>query len=78
MSGYGHIEQYRDTTGQFRWRADAGNGRIIADSAESYTTPTAMTEGLEALVRLLTGGERSIAPDVRWSNDEHTQTLPRE
>lgn len=76
MSGYGHVEQYRDDAGEFRWRAIAGNGETIADCSEGYTTPTAMQEGLEALVRLLTGGERSIAPDVRWSDDEQTRTVP--
>ena len=76
MSGYGYVEQYRDDAGEFRWRAIAGNGETIADSAEGYTTPTACDEGLEALVRLLTGGERSLAPDVRWSQDERTQGHP--
>jgi len=27
---------YRDTAGGWRWRLIAGNGRIIADSGESY------------------------------------------
>ncbi len=70
------MEQYRDQAGEFRWRAVAGNGETIADSAEGYRTATSCSEGLEALVRLLTGGERSTAPDVRWSDDEQTRTVP--
>ncbi len=27
---------YRDKSGGWRWRLKAGNGRIVADSAESY------------------------------------------
>lgn len=30
------FEIYKDKAGQFRWRLVAANGRIIADSAESY------------------------------------------
>lgn len=28
--------KYQDTQRQWRWRLKAGNGRIIADSAEGY------------------------------------------
>lgn len=28
---------YQDRRGQYRWRLQARNGRIIADGAESYT-----------------------------------------
>ena len=30
------FEVYRDAKGEWRWRLRAGNGRIIADSGESY------------------------------------------
>jgi uncharacterized protein len=30
------IQQYKDMAGEWRWRAVARNGKIIADSAESY------------------------------------------
>lgn len=32
------FEIYRDTSGGWRWRLVATNGRIVADSAEGYTT----------------------------------------
>lgn len=32
------FDVYPDASGQFRWRLIAANGRIVADSAESYTT----------------------------------------
>lgn len=32
------FETYPDQHGEWRWRALAGNGRIIADSAEGYKT----------------------------------------
>lgn len=31
------LEIYPDAAGEFRWRLVAANGRVIADSAESYT-----------------------------------------
>lgn len=31
------IEIYTDRAKQFRWRLKASNGRILADSGESYT-----------------------------------------
>jgi hypothetical protein len=31
------IEIYKDRKGEWRWRAKAKNGRIVADSAEGYT-----------------------------------------
>lgn len=30
------IELYRDGAGEYRWRAVAGNGEVVADSAEGY------------------------------------------
>lgn len=36
-SRLGRFETYRDAGGAWRWRLIAGNGAIVADSAESYT-----------------------------------------
>lgn len=30
---------YRDKAGKWRWRLQAANGRVIADSGEAYTRP---------------------------------------
>ena len=30
------FEIYRDASGEWRWRAVAGNGQIVADSSEGY------------------------------------------
>lgn len=34
----GSVELYRDKAGEFRWRRKAGNGEIVADSGEGYTS----------------------------------------
>lgn len=34
----GWIEEYQDKQGQWRWRVRAGNGLIVADSAEGYAS----------------------------------------
>jgi len=31
------VEFYRDSAGEFRWRAQAANNKVVADSAEGYT-----------------------------------------
>jgi uncharacterized protein len=31
-----YFEMYKDASGQWRWRLHAQNGRMIADSGESY------------------------------------------
>lgn len=31
------VKIYADKSGEFRWRCVASNGRLIADSGESYT-----------------------------------------
>jgi uncharacterized protein YegP (UPF0339 family) len=41
---------YKDYKGEWRWRLKAANGRVLADSGESYTTKQACHEGVE-LVR---------------------------
>lgn len=37
------IEIYSDAAGEWRWRRKAGNGEIVADSAEGYTERYAAT-----------------------------------
>lgn len=39
------VEVYRDTAGKWRWRFRASNGRILADSAEGYTTRSKAIRG---------------------------------
>lgn len=53
MSGGPEVEFYRDDAGEWRWRAVAGNGETIADSAEGYKDLLDAEHGYE-LVRDLT------------------------
>jgi uncharacterized protein YegP (UPF0339 family) len=39
-------EVYRDASGEWRWRVKAANGRVIADSGESYVKQTDCLAGL--------------------------------
>lgn len=39
-------EVYRDSSGQWRWRLRAGNGRVIADSGEAYRKQADCLAGL--------------------------------
>lgn len=40
---------YKDTTGQYRWRYVASNGRKIADSGESYHNKSDCERGIEIM-----------------------------
>ena len=42
---------YVDASGGHRWRMRAGNGRVVADSAEAYSTRGKL---MQAIDRLLT------------------------
>lgn len=45
-----HYRIYIDTARQWRWRLIAANGRIVADSAESYVNKNDCLHGI-ALVK---------------------------
>ncbi len=38
MTAGPRIEVYEDKAGEWRWRAVAGNGEVIADSSEGYVS----------------------------------------
>lgn len=66
MAGYGHVERYVDDAGDWRWRAVAGNGETVADSAEGYEQVQDLDHGLDVLARILTQGQRDASSaDVR-------------
>jgi uncharacterized protein YegP (UPF0339 family) len=43
----GEFEVYQDAKGEFRWRLQDTNNRIIADSGEGYTTKANCLAGIE-------------------------------
>lgn len=43
------IVMYRDTAGEWRWRAVAANGNILADSGEGYKRRIDCLSGLETV-----------------------------
>ena len=42
---------YMDRRREYRWRFVAGNGRILADSGEGYTTYAACLQGIDVVKR---------------------------
>lgn len=42
----GKFHIYKDHAGEFRWRLVAPNGRIVADSAEGYSSKQKCHEGI--------------------------------
>ena len=46
-----HFDLYKDTTGEWRWRLVASNGKTVADSGDSNTTKANAEAGI-ALVKL--------------------------
>lgn len=54
------IEPYVDTAGEYRWRARARNGRIVADSGEGYASESNLHRAIERFVFLLSTGEYDV------------------
>ncbi len=49
----GKVEVYKDRKGEWRWRAVAPNGRIVADSAEGYKTRAGLERGIQSLIKIV-------------------------
>lgn len=47
------IEMYEDSAREWRWRMRTPNGRIIADSAEGYSTKPGVRRSIANLARYL-------------------------
>lgn len=47
----GKFEIYKDVRGDFRWRFVSSNGRIIADSAEGYSSEQNALNGIDIIKR---------------------------
>lgn len=39
------VRIYRDAKGEWRWQVKAGNGRVVADSAEGYVNKSNAVHG---------------------------------
>ncbi len=50
------FELYKDNAGEYRWRLQAQNNEIIADSAEGYKNQADREHGIELV--------RTLAPTV--------------
>lgn len=42
---------YQDIAGEYRWTLTAGNGRVIADSSESYRSPSETRDAVKRVQR---------------------------
>ena len=49
---------YRDTTSGWRWRLKSPNGKIVADSGESYARVPNVRAAIAAMCRAIKGGLR--------------------
>lgn len=49
---------YRDSKGEWRWKVQAWNGRILADSGESYKRKAGLLKGLRAVTEALKSDTR--------------------
>ena len=44
-----HFTIYKDVHGEYRWRFQASNNRILADSGEGYTSKADCEHGIELI-----------------------------
>lgn len=51
-----HTHFYQDAAGEWRWRLVANNGKIIADSAESYTSESNAQRAWRRVIKALRTG----------------------
>lgn len=51
-----YTEFYEDAAGEWRWRLVAGNGKIIADSAEGYASRSNAMRAWRRVLRALQTG----------------------
>ncbi len=61
--GYGRVIIYKDRTGKWWWRFVAGNGVIMADSREGYTTRASACRAWACMTESLR--HKSIHPSLR-------------
>lgn len=47
------FEVYADKRGEFRWRLKAANGKVLADSGESYTRRRRCVDAVARIKRAL-------------------------
>jgi uncharacterized protein YegP (UPF0339 family) len=47
MAGQCEFEIYKDSAGEYRWRLQDTNNKIIADSGEGYTSKQGCQNGIE-------------------------------
>ena len=50
MSKQPKFHIYQDHAGEWRWRLKSANGRIIADSAEGYTSKAGARRALDTVI----------------------------
>jgi len=55
------LRTYRDGAGQWRWRLKGGNGRIVADSGESYFRRRDVEGAIRRLYGILATARREVA-----------------
>lgn len=48
---------YKDGKGEYRWRLRSGNGQVIANGGEGYTTKAAALGGIAAVQRDASGAD---------------------
>jgi hypothetical protein len=46
------FEVYEDSKGEYRWRLQANNNEIVADSNESYKTKASCLHGIEVVKQI--------------------------
>ena len=55
------VDLYEDTSGLWRWRLRARNGKIVADGAEGYSTRRKAVDALKRLLAWVRLGEAENA-----------------
>lgn len=57
------IEMFEDAGGEYRWRLIAPNGKVIADSAEGYSSPAAIRRAVTGVRDAFKFGTKVVGLD---------------
>jgi uncharacterized protein len=47
------FEVYKDKAGEYRWRLQANNNEVVADSNEGYTSKASCLNGIEVVRKIV-------------------------
>jgi len=65
------IEVYQDAKGEWRWRAKASNGRIVAESGEGYSSMSGAERAIHTAANVIYGADIKVLLPKKRKGSRH-------